>query len=769
MTDSSPAALKVTLTRDLGLFDITMIGVGAMIGAGIFVLTGIAAGHAGPALLLAFFLNGLIALLTAASYAELGAAFPGAGGGYMWAREGLSPFFGFLGGWMSWFAQAVACSLYSLGFGSFAARLIEMAHVSPLDVPEHSMAVILAVLAATLFTYINYRGASETGKIGNVLTLTKITILAVLVLFGLKALSSRPDWASEFTPFLPHGISGVLVAMGLTAIAFEGYEIVAQSGEEVVDPGRNVPRAIFLSIGIAVSIYLAVAFTLLGAMQTPDGSATWQFLGRHAEQAVVAAADRLMPYGTILLLVGGLVSTLSALNATLYSSSRVSFAMGRNRDLPGGFGQIHPTRHTPHWAILFSGALVILMAVLLPIEDVASAADIMFMLLFAMVNVSVITLRRRRPDTERPFLMPLMPLFPLLGIASQLVLAGYLFNLSPVAWYASLIWIGLGILFYAIYARQAEAMPEPVRVIHEEIVAVTAYSVLTPVADVHQARMLGSLGSAVAKDRGGEVFALHVVRVPPQLGLTDGRFFLKQGKPILETVIEEASQRDVLVNTMIRLGRHVGSTIVETARERGTDLLLLAWPGHTETPEAAFGSVIDLIAQNPPCDLAVVRFRKREPPRRIVVATAGGPHAELGIDLANSMARQFQVETGEASQIVLLHVLTEETGEVARARAERLLSEIASHYNVPMEKRVVCEPDVVSGILHEAENCNLLVIGATGERLFEQRLFGSIPERVARETTKTVIMTKRYWRLKSLLGRMTKTRQTQVQCSPPSD
>jgi hypothetical protein len=94
---------------------------------------------------------------------------------------------------------------------------------------------------------------------------------------------------------------------------------------------------------------------------------------------------------------------------------------------------------------------------------------------------------------------------------------------------------------------------------------------------------------------------------------------------------------------------------------------------------------------------------------------------------------------------------------------------IGSHYDVPMKERVVCAPDVVTGILHEAENCNLLMIGTTGERLFEQRLFGSIPERVARETTKTVIMTKRYWRLKSLLGRMTKTRQTQVQCSPPSD
>ncbi len=549
--------------------------------------------------------------------------------------------------------------------------------------------------------------------------------------------------------------------MGLTAIAFEGYEIIAQSGEEVVTPERNVPRAIFLSIAIAVSIYLAVAFVLLGAMQTPDGSPTWQFLGAHAERAVVEAADNLMPYGATVLLVGGLMSTLSALNATLYSSSRICFSMGRQRDLPDAFGQVHPKRHTPHWAILFSGVLVTLMVALLPIEDVASAADVMFMLLFVMVNASLITLRRRRAEVERPFKVPLWPLFPLLGIVSQLALAVYLFKISPIAWYATLTWIGLGLLFYVAYVRRTEAMPEPVRIIHEEVVAVTEYSVLIPVADHSQARLLSILGSAVAQDRGGELFALHVVRVPRQLGINDGRFFLRQGKPILESVIEQARQQDVPVHTMIRLGRTSADAILKTARERNTDLMILSWPGYTETPDAAFGSVIDLVAKNPPCDLAVVRFRKRELPRCILIPTAGGPHAILAIELAISQARQFEAQTSQDATVTLLHVLSEQADEAATARAERLLTNIAGHYDYPLNKRIVRAPDVVTGIVEESENCNLLLVGATGERLFEQRLFGSIPEQVARETTKTVIMTKRYWRLKSLLGRAMRNDQCQ--------
>jgi len=209
------------------------------------------------------------------------------------------------------------------------------------------MALILAVLAAAVFTIINCRGAAETGRIGSFLTLSKIAILSVLVVFGAKALLNRPNWGTEFVPFLPRGIGGVFTAMGLTAIAFEGYEVVTQSGEEAIDPRRNIPRAIFISIGVVVLVYLAVASVLLGAIDAPNGIPTWQFLGEHAEQAVVEAVDQLIPYGEVLLLIGGVMSALSALNATFYSSSRVSFAMGRNRDLPDIFGHVHPTRHAP--------------------------------------------------------------------------------------------------------------------------------------------------------------------------------------------------------------------------------------------------------------------------------------------------------------------------------------------------------------------------------------------------------------------------------------
>ena len=201
---------KVTLSRDLGLFTITMIGVGGMIGAGVFVLTGIAAGVAGPALVLVFLLNGVVTMFTAMVYAELGSAFPEAGGGYLWVKEGLGGAQGFLAGWMSWFAHAVAGSLYGLAFGRFATELWIMAGLPTFGLSVHQMTLGLMSLIIVIFTALNYRGASETGTVGNVITVTKVAILGLFVIFGLLAMLRTEAWHARFTTgFMPNGFVGV--------------------------------------------------------------------------------------------------------------------------------------------------------------------------------------------------------------------------------------------------------------------------------------------------------------------------------------------------------------------------------------------------------------------------------------------------------------------------------------------------------------------------------------------------------------------------------
>ena len=410
---------KVELSREMSLFSITMIGVGAMIGAGIFVLTGLAAGAAGPALILVFLLNGLVTLLTAMGYAELGSAFPGAGGGYQWVKRSLPQPSGFLSGWMDWFAHSVACSLYALGFGAYFYIIIKMLNINIPFLNEEIISKLLGVLVIIIFTYINYRGASETGIAGSIATIIKIIILGVFIIAGLVSIFKNPSTSlGHFVPFMPKGFTGIIFAMGLTFIAFEGYEIIVQAGEEVKNPKKNIPKAIFSSLIIVVPIYLLIAFVGIGAITADEP--TWQFLGKFKEIAMVEAARQLLPFGEFILLLGGLLSTMSALNATIYSSSRVSYAMGRDGSFPKIFAKIHSTKRTPFVATLISSLIIIIMALALPINDIASAAVIMFLLLFLMVNMALINLRRTSPKVERGYKVPWVPFVPILAIIANL-------------------------------------------------------------------------------------------------------------------------------------------------------------------------------------------------------------------------------------------------------------------------------------------------------------------------------------------------------------
>jgi amino acid transporter/nucleotide-binding universal stress UspA family protein len=733
----------VALSRDLGLFDITMIGVGAMIGAGIFVLTGVAAGEAGPALILAFLLNGIVTTFTAMAYAELGSAFPEAGGGYLWVKEGLGGANGFLSGWMSWFAHAVAGSLYALGFGNFALELWELAGLPRFGVSDQAWMLAFTTAVIAFFTFVNYRGASETGTVGNVVTLAKVFILGIFVIFGLIALHRVPDWSNRFShDFLPNGFSGVLVAMGLTFIAFEGYEIIAQSGEEVINPKRNIPRAIFLAISLVVVIYIAVAFVSIGAIKPPAGMLPYQYLGEQKETAVVAAAGQFMPAGKVLLLISGLLSTMSALNATTYSSSRVSFAMGRDHNLPGAFARIHQVRRTPYLAVLLSGTFMVLMAWSLPLNDVAAAADIMFLLLFLQVNVAVMTLRQKMPDMERGFVIPWFPVVPIIGLLTNLVLAVYLFTFSPVAWYVIGGWLAVGALAYYTHFSKIEAMEKPSEILHEEVLVSRNYSVLVPVATQQQARILGQIGALIAAYHRGEVLALHVSEVPPQLSLADGRYFLKEGRDYLETVIGVARRLDVPVHTMIRLGRNVAESVRKTAAENASDLIVIGWPGTTNSAGRVFGSVIDPIVDNPPTDVAVVRYRQYRPLKSILVPVAGGPNSRRSVQLAVTMASGEPPE--RQTKIVLFSVMPCRIREGARVHLQKEVQSLAAETEYPYVEVKFTESDnTVESIVRESADHDLVVIGAGGEPLFQNILVTTIPEQVARQAGVTVIMVKR--------------------------
>ena len=732
---------EITLSRTLGLMDITMIGIGAMIGAGIFVLIGIAAGYAGPSLPIAFLLNGIVTTFTALSYAELGSSIPAAGGGFLWVKEGLGGTQGFLAGWMNWFAYIVACALYGLGFGRLATELWIITGV-PLPLSEHQLSLSFMLIVVGLFAYINSRGASEAGLVGSIVTIAKVVILSIFIGFGVYAMFNNPNWTDNFSAgMLPNGIGGVFVAMGMTFIAFEGYEIIAQSGEEVKNPKRNIPRAIFYSLGAVIIIYILIGIVVIGAVTPPPGSEVWQYLAQAKEVAIVRAAEQFIPMGGMLILISGLASTMSALNATIYSSSRVSFAMGRERNLPSAFAYIHPRMHTPYWAIFLSSILVVVMGFTLPIDQVAAAANIMFLLLFTQVNIAVMTLRRRRPDLERGFRVPFFPWPPVIGIISNLAMAIFLaFKLGQVG-LLSIVWIGVGLLLYWGYFSKKEEQERPNDVLHEEALTSVDYSVLLPVSDLNQAQILGRLGSILAKEHDGEVLALHVVKVPRQLQLNDGRLFLRERRPYIDKVIEQARVLDVPVHSMIRLGRSISDAILKTVHENKSDVALFGWPGSTGSRDQMFGSVIDRIASNPPTDIAILRHRPYDELQSILVPVAGGPNSRLAVSLAIALARN----TPESTKVVLLHISLSSTnpkGAEARAQnAFRRATEGRRYQSI--EKRIITSDSPAVGILEASGDCDMIVIGATKERLFRNILVGNVSEQIADRAHCPVLIVKR--------------------------
>ena len=301
------------LVRSLGLVDIIMIGIAGLVGGAIFVLTGPAIGLAGPAAIIAFIINAVITLFTAMGYAELGSAMPEAGGGYLWVREGLPRPNAFISGWMAWFAHIVAGSLYSVGFGSFLFSLLKMINIlgnQPLlgIIPFDKL---IAVASVAAFTYINIKGVSDTGKTGTIVTVFQLGTILVLIGAGFWAIHSHPNWHTNFADFMPKGLGGIVAAMGLTFIAFEGYEIIVQTGEEVKNPKKNIPRAIFISLALVVVMYCLVAFVSIGSI-FPVGIPSWKFIGEGGDLGIKKAAELFLPYGGFVVLIGGIVSSLGS-------------------------------------------------------------------------------------------------------------------------------------------------------------------------------------------------------------------------------------------------------------------------------------------------------------------------------------------------------------------------------------------------------------------------------------------------------------------------
>jgi amino acid transporter/nucleotide-binding universal stress UspA family protein len=744
---------EVRLSREMSLMDVTLIGVGAMIGAGIFVLTGIAAGVAGPALVVTFGLNAIIALLTAMSYAELGSCYHDAGGGYLWVKEGLPRWNGFLSGWMSWFAHAVACSLYALGFGAYFHHLLVSLGIDLASWGILGSDRVMAAVIAVLFAYINFRGASETGKVGNLVTTAKIVVLMVFVGFGLSIIAGRSDWQVAFTPFAPNGWQGVVRAMGLTFIAFQGFEVIAQCSEEVRAPRRNIPRATFLSLLIVVPIYLLVAVAALGAVQ-PGNMTPWGFLAEYKETALVEVAQNFFAGGGVMILLGGLVSTMSALNATIYSSSRVAFAMGRDRNFPGVFSKVHSGRHTPYWAIGFSLVIVVMMALSLPIEDVASSADIMFLLLFLQVNLAVISLRRKRPDLDRGFVIPLFPGLSIVGIVLLLALALYMVTYSPKAWIVTASWVAMGLVVYRVYASKREV--EHARKVRSlERLERRDYRVLVCVSHPDRVAGLTRLAVAVGRRHEAEIIFTHIVDVDEGEPLATGLAETERVRPLLARAEEEMAEAGLRSRSIITVSHGIARGVVDTAENEDCNLILMGRKRDPSWLERYGSALTDAAMERVPAEVLFLHGDLPAGVRRIMLPFGENIHTRLALELAPLLATHFRAEI----EVVL--VLDPDLPEAARLERQAAVTEEVAAPCPGARLTVVQHEDVVDAVVQASRRADLLLMGGRSGSFWEMMAAGSVTEAITHGARCPVVWAEEYEEGGSMLARLLRRAETE--------
>ena len=697
MATGQPAGL----IRSLSLLDITMVGIAAMIAGSIFNLIGPAMYEAGPALLVAFAFSGIISFFTALTYAELGSAFPEAGGGYRWVREGLPRPNAFISGWTAWFAHMIAGSLYAVSFGSFFGSLLTSIGVSS-NFGGIPLQTIIAAIAVIIFTYVNYRGVSLTGKVGNGLTITQLAIIISIIAAGLFAWGFvNHNWTVNFQNFVPKGVVGLILGMGITFIAFEGYEIIVQTGEEVKNPKKNIPRAIFITLGAVTTIYIVFTFSfLVGLDPSKIGGEAWKFIGDHMELGIPQAAQFLLPFGTILVLVGGMVSTVAGLSATTFSSSRVSFAMGRQYNLPYIFSSIHSKYHTPHFAIIASGLIMLVMAAWLPIEQLALAAGVLFLFLFTQVNWAGIQIRRLYGHKlDYGFKIPLFPIMPVVGICAKVGLAVFLLIYNPLSWAIAIVWILIGFSIYKLYIAKKEIEHYAPLVANEGPSHRKDYRIMV-VFNKKTAEKLVKIASAMAKDKNGEISLLSIVTIPIQIPLSMGQGFaettVKSVGEIKHSLPQSSDYR-----YLIRLTHDTTEAILATVEEQGINLLVMDFYDLRNNRK-----LLSLTT----CDILGVHIKKEfeKEISNLVVSYDKGRHSDLGLEIAHS----FSNTLGSKIRIIRGVVESPEEERDILSRINEKMFDLDLR-KVPVERVYTTSLDITKDLL---ENLNqkpeIVIVGA---------------------------------------------------------
>ena len=442
---------KNGLKRTLTAFSITLLGVGAIVGTGIFVLTGVAAAkYAGPGLIFSFIVAGIVSGLAAICYAEFASTVPIAGSAYTYSYATLGELVAWIIGWDLILEYAVGAGAVSIGWSGYIVDLLKGAFgivlpkaltTSPFSGGIVNLPAVLIILAVTALLIL---GTSQSTMVNNVIVFIKLAVIIFFLIVGFGHINT-----ANWNPFLPFGVGGILRGASIIFFAYIGFDQISTSAEETKNPEKALPIGIFLSLLICTVLYIAVTAVLTGIV-------SYKKLDVASPVSHALILLGLNTAGSIIS-VGAVCGLTTVLIVLLYGQSRIFFSMARDGLLPGLFSRVHPRFRTPYLSSLIVGVVVAAIAGFIPIDVVAELTNIGTLSAFVLVSVAVLVLRRTQPDLKRGYRVPLVPFIPILSIIASFVL---IVSLPLVTIIRFFVWLALGLFVYFFYSRRKSHLEE---------------------------------------------------------------------------------------------------------------------------------------------------------------------------------------------------------------------------------------------------------------------------------------------------------------------
>jgi basic amino acid/polyamine antiporter, APA family len=479
-------AEKKSLTRSLGAFQLTMLGIGAVIGTGIFVLTAEAAQKAGPGMMLSFVIAGIVCAVAALCYAELASMVPVSGSAYTYTYAVMGELLAWMVGWALVLEYAIAAGAVSVGWSGYFVGLLQ--NFAGIEIPAAlatgpsagGIINLPAMIIALLVTGLLVLGTTESARFNAVLVCVKVLALAVFVILAVPVMNM-----DNFEPFAPLGFGGVSAAAASIFFAYVGFDAVSTAAEETKNPQRNMPIGLLGSLAICTIFYLLVAAGVIGSVGAqplldangaglaPGSSELTAACGAIGDNAVVCSREALAwtlreigwpQIGNLIGLAAG-IALPSVILMMMYGQTRIFFVMSRDGLLPERLSSIHPRFNTPHVITIITGVFVAFFAAFFPVGALADISNAGTLFAFAMVSIAVMVLRRSDPARIRPFRTPLVM------VVAPLSIAGCVYLFFSLSWYTLglfVAWAALGLLIYALYSRGASHVGRGIIEVHED-------------------------------------------------------------------------------------------------------------------------------------------------------------------------------------------------------------------------------------------------------------------------------------------------------------